>query len=46
MLDKMVEDDSYEDGSLMFEKKRRLRYDQVVKVLKRSFELDNKLEQA
>ncbi|KAK7401252.1 hypothetical protein VNO78_12590 [Psophocarpus tetragonolobus] len=43
MLDRLDQEDSYEDGSLVLEKKRRLSFDQV-KALERSFELDNKLE--
>ncbi|XP_057431814.1 homeobox-leucine zipper protein ATHB-6-like isoform X2 [Lotus japonicus] len=43
MLDRLDQEDSYEDVSLVLEKKRRLRFDQV-KALERSFELDNKLE--
>ncbi|CAI8597782.1 unnamed protein product [Vicia faba] len=43
MLDRLEQEDSYEDGNLMLEKKRRLGYDQV-KALEKSFELDNKLE--
>lgn len=43
MLDRLEQEDSYEDGSSMLEKKRRLGYDQV-KALEKSFELDNKLE--
>lgn len=43
MLDRLEQEDSYEDGSPMLEKKRRLGYDQV-KALEKSFELDNKLE--
>ncbi|TKY45581.1 Homeobox-leucine zipper protein ATHB-6 [Spatholobus suberectus] len=43
MLDRLDQEDSYEDASLVLEKKRRLGFDQV-KALERSFELDNKLE--
>lgn len=43
MLDRLEQEDSYEDGNIMLEKKRRLGYDQV-KALEKSFELDNKLE--
>ncbi|RDX79453.1 Homeobox-leucine zipper protein ATHB-5, partial [Mucuna pruriens] len=43
MLDRLEQEDSYEDGSIVLEKKRRLGFDQV-KALERSFELDNKLE--
>lgn len=43
MLDRLEQEDSYEDASLMLEKKRRLGFDQV-KALEKSFELDNKLE--
>ncbi|CAK8566910.1 unnamed protein product [Lathyrus sativus] len=43
MLDRLEQEDSYEDSNLMLEKKRRLGYDQV-KALEKSFELDNKLE--
>ncbi|KAK7306617.1 hypothetical protein VNO77_44568 [Canavalia gladiata] len=43
MLDRLDQEDCYEDGSLVLEKKRRLSFDQV-KALERNFELDNKLE--
>ncbi|XP_027346128.1 homeobox-leucine zipper protein ATHB-5-like isoform X2 [Abrus precatorius] len=43
MLDRLDQEDSYEDGSSVLEKKRRLSFDQV-KALERSFEVDNKLE--
>ncbi|ESW18103.1 hypothetical protein PHAVU_006G013200 [Phaseolus vulgaris] len=43
MLDRLDQEDSYEDCSLVLEKKRRLSLDQV-KALERNFELDNKLE--
>ncbi|KAJ1410288.1 Leucine zipper, homeobox-associated [Sesbania bispinosa] len=43
MLDRLDQEDSLEDASLVLEKKRRLSFDQV-KALERSFELDNKLE--
>jgi homeobox-leucine zipper protein len=43
MLDRLEQEDSYEDCNLMLEKKRRLGHDQV-KALEKSFELDNKLE--
>ncbi|CAJ1965540.1 unnamed protein product [Sphenostylis stenocarpa] len=43
MLDRLEQEDSNEDSSLVLEKKRRLSFDQV-KALERSFELDNKLE--
>ncbi|KAK7316567.1 hypothetical protein RJT34_00129 [Clitoria ternatea] len=44
MLDRLDQEDGYEDSSnLVLEKKRRLGFDQV-KALERSFELDNKLE--
>ncbi|XP_058781748.1 homeobox-leucine zipper protein ATHB-5-like [Vicia villosa] len=43
MLNRLEQEDSYEDGNIMLEKKRRLGYDQV-KALEKSFELDNKLE--
>ncbi|XP_061337752.1 homeobox-leucine zipper protein ATHB-5-like isoform X2 [Gastrolobium bilobum] len=43
MLDRLEQEDNYEDGSLVLEKKRRLSYDQV-KALEMSFEMDNKLE--
>ena len=43
MLDRLDQEDSYEDCSLVLEKKRRLNLDQV-KALERNFELDNKLE--
>ncbi|KAK7333934.1 hypothetical protein VNO80_30715 [Phaseolus coccineus] len=43
MLDRLDQEDRYEDCSLVLEKKRRLSLDQV-KALERNFELDNKLE--
>ncbi|WJX38907.1 hypothetical protein P8452_26522 [Trifolium repens] len=43
MLDRLEQEDSYEDCNLMLEKKRRLGHVQV-KALEKSFELDNKLE--
>ena len=43
MLDRLDQEDSFEETSFALEKKRRLSFHQV-KALERNFELDNKLE--